>query len=343
MGSEDRLTAAVRARLRPNSETTVKERMGYRLWKSLKIFRRDDTKYAIKVGAGAALYALPAFLPSTRPFYQHWRGEWGLLSYMLVCSMTIGASNTTGYARFLGTCLGAVCAILAWYSTGGNVFGLAFLGWLMATWTAWITIARGNGPMGRFIMLTYNLSVLYAYSLSQQDADAPGDEGGKDPIITEIALHRVVAVLSGCIWGIIITRLIWPISARSRLKDGLSILWLRLGLVWKRDPLSTMSKNGRSIVYMTARERLELERFLTRLETLLTSARSEFELRCAFNDGPYADIIRRSRNIVNAFHAMNLELMKSETATAGEMTLLQYTAGERQQLSARISHLLTGE
>ncbi|KAJ6086030.1 Transcriptional coactivator SAGA-type complex Ada1/Tada1 [Penicillium sp. IBT 16267x] len=341
MDSEDRLTAALRARIRPSSESTVKERVGYRLWKSLEVFRRDDTKYAIKVGAGAALYALPAFLPSTRPFYQHWRGEWGLLSYMLVCSMTIGASNTTGYARFLGTCLGAVCAILAWYITSGNVFGLAFFGWSMATWTAWITIVRANGPMGRFIMLTYNLSVLYAYSLSQKDADGSDDEGGQTPIITEIALHRVVAVLSGCIWGIIITRFIWPISARSRLKDGLSILWLRLGLVWKRDPLSTMARNGRSIVYMTARERLELERYLTRLESLLASARSEYELRCAFDDAPYASIIRRTRNMVNAFHAMNLELMKSDTATAGEICLLQYTAVERQQLSARISHLLT--
>ena len=65
----------------------------YRLWKALGVFRRDDTKFAIKVGVGAALYALPSFLPPTRPFYQHWRGEWGLLSYMLVCSMTIGASN----------------------------------------------------------------------------------------------------------------------------------------------------------------------------------------------------------------------------------------------------------
>ena len=46
--------------------------------------------------------------------------------------------------------------------------------------------------------------------------------------------------------------------------------------------------------------------------------------------------------MVNAFHAMNLELMKSDTATDGEICLLRYTAVERQQLSARISHLLTG-
>lgn len=196
--------------------------------------------------------------------------------------------------------------------------------------------------MGRFIMLTYNLSVLYAYSLAQKDADDSQDEGGQNPIITEIALHRVVAVLSGCIWGVIITRMIWPISARARLKDGLSLLWLRLGLVWKRDPLSAIAESGVSVGYMTAREKLELERFLSRLESLLTAASSEFELRCPFAAATYGSIVRRTRLMVNAFHAMNLELTKNEAATEGEINLLRYTAVERRQLSARISHLLTG-
>lgn len=111
--------------------------------------------------------------------------------------MTIGASNTTGWSRFLGTCIGAVCAITSWTVSDGNPYLLAFFGWLMALWTAYIIVAQGKGPMGRFIMLTYNLSALYAYSLSVKDLDDDDDEGGIDPIISEIALHRVVAVLSG--------------------------------------------------------------------------------------------------------------------------------------------------
>ncbi len=169
----------------------------YRIWRALGILRRDDIKFAIKVGIGAALYALPSFLAASRPFYQRWRGEWGLLSYMLVCSMTIGASNTTGFARFFGTCVGAVCAIVSWTASRGNAYLLAFFGWLMSLWTAYIIVAQGKGPMGRFIMLTYNLSALYAYSLSVKEVDGDEDEGGVDPVITEIALHRVVAVLSG--------------------------------------------------------------------------------------------------------------------------------------------------
>ncbi|KAL4896290.1 WD40 repeat-like protein [Aspergillus ambiguus] len=318
-----------------------KGKLTYRLWKSLEVFRREDTKFAIKVGTGAALFALPSFLTSTRPFYSHWRGEWGLLSYMLVCSMTIGASNTTGYARFLGTCLGAVCAIISWYVTDGNVFALAFLGWVMATWTSYIIIVRRQGPMGRFIMLTYNLSVLYAYSLTQKEGHHDEDEGGEHPIITEIALHRVAAVLAGCIWGIIITRLIWPISARKRLKDGLSLLWLRMSVTWKGGPLSTMVNTTEPPGFMSPREKLEIERFLSRLEGLQASARSEFELTGAFADAAYGNILRRTRSMVDAFFAINLELVKNMTASEGELAILRYTVQERRQLSSRISHLLS--
>ncbi|KAL5362811.1 WD40 repeat-like protein [Aspergillus floccosus] len=319
----------------------AKGKLTYRLWKSLEVFQRDDTKFAIKVGTGAALFALPSFLQSTRPFYSHWRGEWGLLSYMLVCSMTIGASNTTGYARFLGTCLGAVCAIVSWYVSAGNVFALAFLGLLMATWTSYIIIVRGQGPMGRFIMLTYNLSVLYAYSLTQKEGHHDEDEGGDNPVITEIALHRVAAVLAGCIWGIIITRLIWPISARKRLKDGLSLLWLRMSLTWKKGPLSTMVNAADQSGFMTPREKLEIERFLSRLEGLQASARSEFELQGTFADAAYSNILRRTRSMVDAFFAINLELVKNMTASEGERAILRYTVQERRQLSSRISHLLS--
>jgi hypothetical protein len=153
----------------------------------------------------------------------------------------------------------------------------------------------------------------------------------------------VVSVLFGCIWGIIVTRVIWPFSARSRLKDGLSLLWLQLSLIWKRDPLSSMVQGSTTIGYMNPREKLEIERFLAKLESLQASARSEFELRSGFPDAEYGNIIRRTRNMVNAFHAMNLMLVKNVTATEGEINLLRYTAAERQQLSARISHLLSGQ
>ncbi|KAI9812601.1 MAG: hypothetical protein M1827_004590 [Pycnora praestabilis] len=316
-----------------------KETYGYRLWKALRLFRRDDVKYAIKVGAGAALFALPSFVPATRSFYSHWRGEWGLLSYMLVCSMTIGDSNNVGYHRFLGTCIGAVFAIVAWIVSQGNPYALATLGWLMSLACFYIILAQGKGPMGRFIMLTYNLSALYAYSLSVKDDEDDDDEGGTNPYITEIVLHRVVAVLSGCLWGLIVTRLVWPISARQKFKDGLSLLWLRMGLIWKRDPLSLLLEGESTNAYMDLREELELQRYLTRLETLCKSASSEFELRGPFPAAPYGRILQSTSRMLDAFHAMNVVILKDLKASEGEADILKYTANERAQLCARISHL----
>ncbi|KAL8701047.1 MAG: hypothetical protein Q9224_000685 [Gallowayella concinna] len=311
----------------------------YRLWKALAMYRRDDTKFAIKVGAGAALYALPSFLSATRPFYQHFRGEWGLLSYMLVCSMTIGASNTTGYARFLGTCIGAVCAIITWTLSGENPVALAAFGWFMSFWTAYIIVAQGKGPMGRFIMLTYNLSALYAYSLSVKDLDDDNDEGGISPIITEITFHRTAAVLSGCVWGLIITRLIWPISARQKLKDGLSVLWLRMGLVWKRRPMECRLQGRASNAYMDLAEESHLHRFLAQLEKLRESAASEVNLRGPFPDASYKRLLGSTGGMLDALHAMNIMMLKESQMSAGEAAILQSTTAERAQLSLRITHL----
>lgn len=315
---------------------------GDRVRGALRSLARDDVKFAIKVGAGAALYALPSFVTSSRPLYQHWRGEWGLLSYMLVCSMTIGAANTTGYSRFLGTCIGAICAVVAWTASHGNAYALAFLGWLMSLWTSYIIVAKGKGPMGRFIMLTYNLSALYAYSLSVKDGENDDDEGGVSPVISEIVLHRVVAVLSGCLWGLVVTSFVWPISARSKFKDGLSLLWLRMGLIWKRDPLSTLLEGESSNDYMNLGEEFELQRFLSRLEALQGAAASEFELSGSFPDASYGRVLKSTSRMLDAFHAMNVLIKKNPTASEGEAKILRFTADERAQLCVRISHLFQG-
>lgn len=314
----------------------------YRLWRALRFFRRDDIRYALKVGAGAIAYGVWSFVPATRPLYGHWRGEWGLLSYMLVCSMTIGASNTTGYHRFLGTCIGAICALVAWIAADENPFVLGLYGWLVSLGCFYIIIGRGNGPMGRFILLTYNLSALYAYSLSVKDEEDDDDEGGISPEIWEIVLHRVVAVMTGCIWGIIVTRLIWPISARRKLKDGICVLWLRMGLVWKRGPLRVLlDDEDPRISYMDPKEELEMQRFLTHLETLRNSATFEFELRGPFPDKLFKRILEATGRILDNFHAMNVVILKDVKASEGEKEILKYTKHEWMQLSWRISHLFS--
>lgn len=318
-----------------------KEPVSHRIYRALRIIRRDDIRFAIKVGVGAALFALPSFIHVTRPFFSHWRGEWGLVSYMVVCSMTIGASNTTGIERFLGTALGALIAIVAWIIADENPWVLGFLGWLFSLSCFYIILGLNKGPMGRFILLTYNLSALYAYSLSAKDNEDDDDEGGVNPEIWEIVLHRFVAVVVGCIWGIVVTRVLWPISARRKLKDGICLLWLRMSLIWRRDPLAMFLLGEPGHAYMDIREEAELQTFLAQLESLRKAADSEFELRGPFPDKVIGKILGRTQRMLDNFHAMNIVISKDLKASPGEAEVLKYTRPERVELSARISHLFS--
>jgi len=195
--------------------------------------------------------------------------------------------------------------------------------------------------------LTYNLSALYAYSLSVKDEEDDDDEGGISPEIWEIVLHRVVAVMAGCLWGIIVTRVIWPISARRKVKKGTSLLWLKMGLIWKRGPLKTLlesnENSSRTYSYMSEREELELRRYLSHLDTLRASAAAEFELKGPFPDKSFKIILGATSRILDSFHAMNVVILKDLKASEGEKEALRYTKKEWMDLSWRISHLFSGK
>ena len=115
-----------------------------------------------------------------------------------------------------------------------------------------------------------------------------------------------------------------------------------MGLVWKRDPLAMLTEGGSSNAYMDLREEFELHRFLSRLENLKSSATSEIDLRGPFPDAAYSRILKSTTAMLEAFHAMNVMIMKNPKATKAEAYILEYTAKERTYLSTRISHLFQG-
>ena len=103
-----------------------------------------------------------------------------------------------------------------------------------------------------------------------------------------------------------------------------------------------LTEGDRPNVYFDLREELELHRFLLRLENLRSAAKSEIDLRGPFPDAAYSRILKSTGAMLDAFHAMNVMIMKNPQATKGEAEMLRYTVNERAQLSARISHLLQG-
>lgn len=308
----------------------------------MRFVSRDDVLFGLKIAIGSVLWAMFAFIPATRPIYQGWRGEWGLLSYMVVVGMTSGASNTTGLSRFIGTIIGAAGACLAWLVSAGNAYVLAFLGFFMALGNFYMILVVKNGPLGRISLLAYNVIVLYAYSLSQNldDDDSDADEGGRHPLIFDITYHRVIAVTLGIVWGMLFCRILWPISGRTKFREGLAVLYLQLGLIWKRGPLTILVESNSTRDYMDAKEQAALQRYAFKLETLRTSAKSEFELRGPFPNKTYSRILHTTKHVLDSFYAMRLISEHRVSLSAGERALLDFTAAERLLLCQRISHML---
>lgn len=115
-----------------------------------------------------------------------------------------------------------------------------------------------------------------------------------------------------------------------------------MGLIWKRDPLAMLTEGDSPNAYMNLREEFDMHRFLSRLENLRSSAASEVDLKGPFPDAAYARILKSTGAMLDAFHAMNVMIMKNPRATKGEAEILKYTVNERAQLSTRISHLFQG-
>jgi len=258
--------------------------------------------------------------------------------------MTVGASYGLGFSRIWGTAIGGVLSLTVWFGTAQNPIALAVVGWLVSLISFYFAMAKDQGPMARFILLTYNLSVLYAFALQVEGTDLNLVEAhGGQQTIFQVVYHRVVAIIVGCATGAFVTRAIWPIKARKKLKYGLSLLWLRMSLMWKRAPLSLLTEGDGTDVpsYMDIREETKLRTYVDTLNTLRLSAESEFELRGPFNSDAFDRLLQSTTKMLDAFHALNVIITKDLKASPGEAAILAYCADERDQLARRISHLLS--
>ncbi|KAH7186064.1 Fusaric acid resistance protein-like-domain-containing protein [Fusarium flagelliforme] len=295
-----------------------------------KKMARDDIQFGLKVGIGAALWAMLAFLKETRELYTEWRGEWGLLSFIIVCSFTVGASNTVSLARFIGTLFGALFSIVNWKISHGYALALIPLGWLTSFINFYLVIQHGKASFGRISLLAYNVSTLYAYRVKRRaDGYDTDDSVFEQPDIIEIAKRRAIAVTAGIIWGLVICRVIWPISARRKFKESLSVLHLQMGLIWKRGPLTVLFRSEGSQSYLKSGEQAALQRYAANLDSLRMSAASEFELRGPFPMDVYGRVLKGTMRILDSFYNMSLVACRKGHLTEGEKALLSHTARER--------------
>ncbi|KAI0743674.1 Fusaric acid resistance protein-like-domain-containing protein [Daedaleopsis nitida] len=308
-------------------------RMKQSIWAIGARMKQPDILYAFKAGMATAILASPAFFQSTRPIFVEYRGEWALISFFVVISPTIGATNYLGVHRVLGTLLGAATAFVVWSAFPENPWVLSIFGFFYSIPCFYYIVAKPQyATSSRFVLLTYNLTCLYCYNIRQ-----------KDVAVFDIGFHRAVAVTAGVVWAAVVSRYWWPAEARRELSRALGEFCLNIGWLYTRlvafnsfsdeeihlhamndddtpteeSHLLQMQMNStlsQSIQHFMAME-LHLQIKLIELQGLLTQTQHEPRLKGPFPIALYRSILTSLQAILDRLHSMRCVTSREEWYT----------------------------
>ncbi|CDO69695.1 hypothetical protein BN946_scf184851.g83 [Trametes cinnabarina] len=318
----------------PNTiQTPAREKLTYigrvkqSLWTLGARLKQQDMKYAFKAGMATAILAAPAFFEKTRPVFVEYRGEWALISFFVVISPTIGATNYLGVHLRLRR-LGAATAFIIWTLFPENPYVLSTFGVFFSIPCFYYIVAKPQyATSARFVLLTYNLTCLYSYNLRQ-----------KDVAVADIAFHRAVAVTVGVVWAAIVSRYWWPAEARRELSKALGEFCLNVGWLYTRlvafnsfadhdvrlhtieeedsptEETSLLRVNpalSHSIQHFMAME-LHLQIKLIELQGLLSQTQHEPRLKGPFPVALYRSILTSLQTILDRLHSMRCVTSREE-------------------------------
>ena len=316
------------------------ETFSYKIWKLTKFTRGVDFQFGFRVGLGAFILSSLAFLDSTRHIFNEWRGEWALVTFCIIMNKSLGGTAMTIKWRFIGTFLGAFIAYMIWTLFYPHVILMAIFGFIVSIPCFNIILNwKSSNAFGRFILLTYNLTVLYSYTMSINNIPFNSDddwEGGENPIIWEIAFHRYLGVTTGVIWALLITLTLFPVSARGRLKNGLSVLWLRMGIIWKRGALKKSLDEYNHDRLEGLRGINECHIIMNELRLLLKQAPMEIRLKGPFPIESYNKLMDGTEGILDAFENINSIVDFDTSLNPIESIVLDNLFNETNELQNRV-------
>ncbi|KAI0319004.1 Fusaric acid resistance protein-like-domain-containing protein [Amylostereum chailletii] len=312
------------------SELSYAGRFKQWIWRVGARMGDHDIKYAIKAGMATAMLAAPAFFEVTRPKFMEYRGEWVLISFFVVMSPTIGATNFLSVHRVLGTLFGAATAAGVYALFPENAIVLSIFGFFFSIPCFYYIIALPQyATTGRFVLLTYNLTCLYSYNLRRKDVS-----------VLDIAYHRFVAVTVGVVWAAFVSRFWWPSEARRELSKALGEFCLNLGWLYTRlvasnsfspdlppededeapteetalVPRKPKTRLSNSVEEFMAME-LHLQIKLIELQELLKQTQHEPRLKGPFPIKLYRSILTSLQTILDRMHSMRCVTTREEWHT----------------------------
>ncbi|KAG8417214.1 hypothetical protein J3459_012508 [Metarhizium acridum] len=209
--------------------------------------------YALRMVIVTVATAIPAAIPSSAGFFYREKGIWGVISAQ-TCLLPYMADFTFSVvSRGLGTVLGGVMAVVAWYigsgSGVGNPYGLAAISALMILILVWWRVFLPPAFLQAAIMTGATYALVVGFSYDHFHIEQYGLPG----VGYEAFWKRLVTVLLGFVASCIVQLVPKPPSARSHvcktlsntvgtLADHYALLLSHWGLGQKNRPLSAVAE-----------------------------------------------------------------------------------------------------
>ncbi|KAF8906326.1 Fusaric acid resistance protein-like-domain-containing protein [Mucidula mucida] len=337
------------------SNLTYVGRLKQMLWATGKRMGERDIKYAVKAGMATALLASPAFFDNTRQWFLEYQGDWALISFFVVMSPTIGATNFLSFHRVLWTLVGATIAASIYTLFSESPVVLAIFGFFFSLPCFYYLVTKpAHASAARFALLTYNLTCLYCYNSRDKDLS-----------VVYVAYHRALAVTAGVLYAAFIARFWWPAEARRELGTALSQFCLNIGWLYTRlvasnsfapeyrtetnedeeeteqlveltqSHQSGLTRLNNSIQEFMAME-LHLQIKLIELQGLLAQTQHEPRLKGPFPVKLYRGVLTSLQTILDKLHSMRCVTTREEWYTSVRQDFIIPVNKERHEMVGNI-------
>jgi len=104
----------------------------------LRFLRSHHALFGFRAALAAFTVAVPAYLESSEPFYQSYRGVWSTVVIVISLGPTTGGSINGLFFQCAGTTLGGLVSMAVWYMVDQKVAGVIVLSFV-------VTIFRTKG------------------------------------------------------------------------------------------------------------------------------------------------------------------------------------------------------
>ncbi|KAK0240849.1 hypothetical protein EDD85DRAFT_816543 [Armillaria nabsnona] len=333
-------------------------RMKQGLWAIGTRMTERDAKFAVKTGMATALLSAPAFFDATRPIFLEYYGDWALISFFVVISPTIGATNLISFNRVLWTLVGAAVAAATYSLFPENAIALVIFGGLYSLPCFYVIVAKpAHLSAARFALLTYNLTCLYCYNIRQKDVS-----------VVSVAWHRALAVTAGVLYAALVARFWWPSEARRELSKALGEFCLNIGWLYTRlvaansfapeyreesdddnshaastedvALLGSGHPSGRTTLNNSVQEfmamELHLQIKLIELQGLLAQTQHEPRLKGPFPVTLYRGVLTSLQTILDRLHSMRCVTTREEWYTSVRQDFIVPVNKERHEMVGNI-------